>query len=459
MHRMLASMTDDATSIITALVQLPVLARNATIVLACLAYLLLLSWRVFLLAIVFLVLGMASYKIPQAKARQLLDLARERWDDMLGHFRALIDGIKELKLHRLRREAFFSRVLEPAGRSFEQINVRGMTMSTAAAIWGQTLVFVIIGLVVFVAPGLTGAKIETLAAYTVVFLYIIAPLDGIMGALPVIARADSALAKIEQIGLSLQARIPEDDGPIVPRSRRSWSSIELVGVVHKYHGERQGSAFKLGPIDLVLRPGEIVFVVGGNGSGKTTLVKVLSGLYSPEQGEIRLDGRPVDDRTRDEYRQYFSVVFQDFYLFDQLLGLEAAGIDERARGLLERLELEDKIEVKEGVLSTTALSRGQRKRLALLTACLEDRPLYVFDEWAADQDPAFKRVFYRELVPDLKARGKTVLVISHDDHYYDVGDRLVKLDYGKLEYDGPAVLRALASGRREAAATLSGRNL
>ncbi|MFY9571046.1 MAG: ABC transporter ATP-binding protein, partial [Blastocatellia bacterium] len=106
-----------------------------------------------------------------------------------------------------------------------------------------------------------------------------------------------------------------------------------------------------------------------------------------------------------------------------------------ARDYLARLELDNKLEINDGVLSTTNLSQGQRKRLALLTAYMEDRAVYVFDEWAADQDPLFKRVFYYHLLPDLKARGKMVLVISHDDQYYHVADRIVKLEYGKIEYD------------------------
>ena len=435
MHRLLAAMTDDVTSIITALVQLPILCRNITVVVACLAYLLTLSWKVFLMSTVFLAVGMASYRLPVKKAREYLDRAREEWDLMLGLFRSMTEGIKELKLHRERRAAFFSRVLEPAGQRFEEINVKGMTMNTAALSWGQTLVFAIIGLIVFVVPALTGVRPDTLSAYAVVFLYVIVPLDGIVLSLPIIARANNAMRKIEQLGFSLQGRPTEADA-IEPHPARSWSRIELRGVVHKYQGERQGSQFTLGPIDLALHPGEIVFIVGGNGSGKTTLAKILTGLYSPEAGEIRFDGRAVDDATRDAYRQHFAAVFSDFHLFDKLLGLESTTLDGEARELLERLHLDGKVEVKEGRLSTTALSQGQRKRLALLTAYLEDRPIYVFDEWAADQDPTFKRIFYHRLLPELKARGKTVVVISHDDHYYDVGDRLIRLDYGKVEYDG-----------------------
>jgi putative ATP-binding cassette transporter len=199
----------------------------------------------------------------------------------------------------------------------------------------------------------------------------------------------------------------------------------------------------LGPIDLKLFTNEVVFLVGPNGCGKTTLAKLLVGLYFPEEGEIRLNGKPVTDESRREYRENFSVVFSDFFVFEQLLGLESPRLDEQARDYLARLQLNHKVQVVEGGLSTTELSQGQRKRLALLTAYLEDRPIYLFDEWAADQDPLFKEIFYHQLLPELKARGKTVIVITHDDRYYSVADRLVKLVYGRIELDSYAATASM----------------
>jgi putative pyoverdin transport system ATP-binding/permease protein len=194
-------------------------------------------------------------------------------------------------------------------------------------------------------------------------------------------------------------------------------------------------------------PGELIFITGGNGSGKTTLVKLLTGLYVPESGEIRLDGEAVTDCNQVYYRRHFSVVFSDFYLFESLLGLQAPELDARARDYLVQLQLDQKVHVKDGKFSTVELSQGQRKRLALLTTYLEDRAIYVFDEWAADQDPFFKEVFYLKLLPELKAKGKTVLVISHDDRYYYVADRLIKLNYGQMEYDLPASQLTLNDAR------------
>src|SRR5262249_27376208 len=185
--------------------------------------------------------------------------------------------------------------------------------------------------------------------------------------------------------------------------------------------------------DLHLRKGELVFLVGGNGSGKTTLAKLIVGLYAPAAGEVRLNGRAVGDSERDHYRELFSAIFADGHLCDHLLGMKLAQAGSQAAGYLALLELGHKVRSEGGRLSTTELSGGQRKRLALLTAYLEDRPVYVFDEWAADQDPRFKDIFYTRLLPELKGRGKAVLVISHDERYFHVADRVVRLDCGTLQ--------------------------
>jgi putative ATP-binding cassette transporter len=205
-----------------------------------------------------------------------------------------------------------------------------------------------------------------------------------------------------------------------------------VNVTHSYHREQEDESFTLGPIDLAFRPGELVFITGGNGSGKTTLLKLITALYLPESGEIRMDGKMISQQNVDAFREQFSVVFSDFHLFETILGIDKPELDAKAIHYLKQLHLENKVRYQDGNFSTTELSQGQRKRLALLTAYLEDRSIYIFDEWAADQDPHFKQIFYYELLPALKARGKTVLVITHDDRYFRIADRLIKLENGKL---------------------------
>jgi putative pyoverdin transport system ATP-binding/permease protein len=197
--------------------------------------------------------------------------------------------------------------------------------------------------------------------------------------------------------------------------------------------QNEERGFLLGPISLALRPGEITYIVGGNGSGKSTLAKLITGLYFPLDGSVRLNGVAITPQNSEWYRQHFSAIFTDFHLFESYLGFSQSNLDSEVEDYLRQLQLDHKVQVSNGVLSTTQLSQGQRKRLALLTAYLEDRPVYLFDEWASDQEPLFRDLFYKQILVKLKERGKTVIVITHDDRYFHLADHLVKLDYGKVE--------------------------
>lgn len=434
-HRVLAALTDDIPVITNALTFIPILCMHGAVVIGGLVYLGWLSPLIVVWVLGFVVIGVLSYQLPMLRALKYFKRAREEWDTLFKHFNALTTGTKELKLHRSRREAFFKQLLSPTAANLQQQQVQANTVYMATRSWGQVLVFILVGLLLFFTPAISGVGMPTRAAYILTLLYMMTPLEVILGSLPVIGRANVAAQKVEDLGLSLGQTPPEFSSTSLTEVKDAWNTLELREVTHSYRHELEDHNFILGPLDLTFSPGELVFIVGGNGSGKTTLVKLLTGLYAPEGGEIRLDGRVVRDENREAYRQLFSVVFSDFFLFESFLGLETKELNERARECLVQLQLDHKVQVRDGMLSTTKLSQGQRKRLALMTSYLEDRPIYVFDEWAADQDPLFKEVFYLRLLPELTARGKLVVVITHDDGYYSVADRIIKLDYGRVEYD------------------------
>lgn len=430
--RLLATLIEDVQAISNAVAYIPSLCIAIAVVLGCLVYLAWLSWIVFLGFVGFLVLAILSYQLVR-HAKQSLELAREEQDKLFTHFRAITEGTKELKLNLARREAFFSEELEPTIAQSRHYNVIGMSAFTIGLSWIQFLLFAVIGLVDLGLPRLMTVNQSVLSGYALTIIFLVVPLDAITTILPLLSKASIALKKVESINLALASR-SEQSSTTLERVElsRNWHLLKFIKITHTYPGEREESSFSIGPIDLTFHPQELIFIVGGNGSGKSTLAKLITGLYIPESGEIIADGKPINDQNREWYRQQFSAVFPDFYLFDKLLGLGKFDLDAQIEKYLIKLQLNHKVTVKNGRLSTTALSQGQRKRLALLIAYLEDRPFYLFDEWASDQDPIFKDIFYTQLVPELKSRGKTVLVISHDDRYFHLADRIIKLDYGQL---------------------------
>lgn len=432
--QLLASLTDDIQSISDAVLKIPFFCVNLASVLGCVIYLGTISWTALVWTLGFLALGIFSYQLPTVKATSLLESARNREDKLFSHFRAITEGIKELKLHSHRRQAFLREELQPTLAVYRNHQVVGLTILSAAAAWGDLLAFGLIGLLLFALRPLQNISGPILSSYVLTGVYLVGPLAYCIEILPNLVTASIAFRKIESLNLSLETSSTKGKlTTLQPERISSWRRLELVGVTHAYYREQEVSRFVLGPINLTLYPGELVFIVGGNGSGKSTLVKLLTGLYIPETGEICVDGKPITDKNREWYRQHFSVVFSDFYLFERTLGLSGSDLDMRIQDYLVKLQLDHKVQIVNGRLSTTALSQGQRKRLALLTAYLEDRPIYVFDEWASDQDPIFKEIFYTQLLPELKNKGKTVLVVSHDDRYFYLAERIVKLEDGKLE--------------------------
>jgi putative ATP-binding cassette transporter len=206
-------------------------------------------------------------------------------------------------------------------------------------------------------------------------------------------------------------------------------------IVFRYVDRFSEQAFQIGPIDFTLEAGDLVFITGGNGSGKSTFQRVLAGLYKPDSGEITFDGVRVNEHTIDRYRSLLSSVFTDYHLFHRLYGIHDADSAEVGR-LLSQFRLDDKTGLTDGgVFRTIDLSTGQRKRLALIVALLEKRPIMLLDEWTSDQDPEFRRKFYYELLPALKNSGVTVVLITHDDRYLDELDlpaRRLRMDVGRF---------------------------
>jgi putative pyoverdin transport system ATP-binding/permease protein len=438
---LLAALTEDVVLIANALVGAPHLCINIPIVITCLAYVGWLSPLVFVCGVGFAAPAIAASVVLSTRGVKALRRARAHQDALVGHFRTLIGGFRELKLHRGRREAFLTESLDHTMASVRGDMVRGLTSFAVAEGWSQLAFFGFIGVLLFAIPLLGPIGRPTLVSAVLIVLYLMSPLDIILTWLPILGRARASLQKVQELIPAMEPHGDGADGRMVLSKRHAFrESVSLEGVTFTYRDRHDGRGFALEPVDLTLRRGEIVIIAGGNGSGKTTLVKLISGLYRPETGIIRLDGRVVDDENREAYRQLFSVVYADGHLFQDFAGLGTASIESRARDGLDRLGLAPQVSIQGCSFSTTDLSQGQRRRLALLGVWLEDRPICILDEWAANQDLSFKEVFYYKLLPELRAAGKALLIISHDESHFDVADRVIRLQDGRLVDESPLAI-------------------
>ncbi|WP_248767171.1 cyclic peptide export ABC transporter [Pseudomonas sp. MWU12-2345] len=441
----LTMLTSDIPQLNSTLVIMPSVLVELAVLLFGIAYLAYLSWVVFAVTVGLMVVGVALYLFFFLGGISFSHKVRDEFTSFNEYTHALVFGLKELKLNGIRRRWFSRSAIQESSTQVARYNFIERLWYTAADNVGQLTLSLLIGCLLFVAPMLGVIDTNTMTASVLVVLYIMGPLSLLIGAMPLLAQGRIAGSRLADFGFSINGPHPEPEALASESAnvlrldhKKSWDSIQLRDVHMNYQDLLTGTGFGLGPIDLTVRAGELIYIVGGNGCGKSTLAKVICGLYIPQGGQVLLDDKLINEESRSDYRDLFSAVFSDFHLFNRLIGPdeEEDASTELAQKYLATLGLEDKIKIEGlGYSTTKALSYGQQKRLALVCAYMEDRPIYLLDEWAADQDPPFKRFFYEELLPDLKRRGKTVLIITHDDQYFQLADRIIKLVDGKIVSD------------------------
>jgi putative ATP-binding cassette transporter len=343
-----------------------------------------------------------------------------------------LDGFKEIRLNNARSDDLFDDAVN-VSRTAANIKIKSQAETFKLIVTSQISMYVLLGAVVFVAPqfssDLGGAA---LTKTTTALMFIVGACFGLVQSIPILLNANAAADRIEQLEITLRgaASSKRQDIPIP----KHFDRIEMRNIEFRYVDRFSDVSFKIGPIDFELQTGELVFITGGNGSGKSTFLRVLSGLYPPDSGEITLDGMHIDENTRDTYRNLMSAIFFDYHLFQRLYGITEPEPGEIDR-LLAQFRLGDKTGLTDGQFRTLDLSGGQRRRLALIVSLLEKRPILLLDEWTAEQDPEFRRKFYDELLPDLMKAGATIVVITHDDRYLDELDlpaRRIRMDEGRI---------------------------
>jgi len=429
-------------------------ATSLVTLIFCFVYMGTISVYGLLVSLFVIVIAAGLHFLFGRQAHRIWEQTRDIQNVFFAFIHHMTSGFKELALHEGRRNDFQGDMIA-SSRTYRDKRVQGDMKFANVNVIGELLFSLVVGVVAFLFPVLFPAmKAASVQTYVFVLLYMTGPIHGILGTIPNLIRVRISWSRInglaaelseERDGAKPSAETQSEFAAPIPEGA-SFRSLELDRIVYRHPSREEGTPFEVGPLSLTFRAGEVTFVTGGNGSGKSTLARLATGLYAPDEGEVRVNGIAQEPEW---LGRHFSAVFSDYHLFEKLYGIDASAMGEAIDRHLSRLRLNGKVRIGSGPLDTLALSTGQRKRLALLISYLEDRSVYLFDEWAADQDPEFRQFFYEALLPELKERGKCVIAITHDDRYFELADKIIKLELGQIvgiEAGGRSAQPANAAG-------------
>lgn len=401
-------------------------ATSLVTLVCCFVYMGTISFFGLLVSLAVIVVAAGMHFWMGKQANRIWEQTRDIQNRFFAFINDLIGGFKELSMNQGKKIAF-ERDMHESAETYRDKRIKGDLKFAHVNVIGELLFSLVVGAIAFLFPVLfPDLKNTSIRTYVFIMLYMTGPIHGILGAIPNLYRVRISWNRINGLLQELDSDPAWNSEPA--KETGAFHALELSQASYRYTG-KDGETFAIGPVNHIFRKGEITFITGGNGSGKSTLAKLIAGLYAPESGEVRINGRQA---SSEELGHRISAVFSDYHLFEKLYGIDCSQKEEEIELYLNVLQLREKVEIQNGVLSTIRLSTGQRKRLALLISYLEDRPIHLFDEWAADQDPEFRAFFYDSLLPALKSRGKCVIAITHDDRFFSTADRVIKMEMGTI---------------------------
>lgn len=425
--RLINLLTEDINHLTQAAISLPMIVVSSVTIVGVLGFLAVLNVKIFLTVILCIVIGVAVFQVPITIARRLYNRSRDFKDVIQEGIRGIILGAYELRLNKEKQRRFLKEeIVRPQQHSI-LLEKQGDAIFHSAGNFSDLFSLFVIGFLVFTPPSFLAPAQVDMFAIVISLIYIAGPVANILGRLQYMNMGRVALQRINEL-----SQIPEENTGSSGAAINTWSTYKAEGVEYKYHSE-SADGFALKPVSLAFKRSQINFIVGGNGSGKSTLSKILSLHYYPSNGVVSFDNVPVNSENIEQARKKIGVIYSNYYLFSKVYADLSDEQKEQIESYLVTLGLNKKTSFVDGRFSTTRLSDGQRRRLALLVALMEEREIYIFDEWAADQDPGFKDLFYTEVLPQLKARGKLVIAITHDDRYFYCADRVVYMEDGQLK--------------------------
>lgn len=406
----------------------------ATVMLLCsFIYMATISKMALGMALICIAGAMLTIYVLVKAISQSMQQAMVKENEYFGYMQHVLDGFNELKINREKVNDLYENYMKPVSEDARQVNVSTDISNVNLQLYAQLYFYLLMASVVFLLPQLSSLTASKIMSITTIIFFIMGPIVIIIDMIPSLARANVAIDYLQQLETKLlESKEAEFTTLETFKPPHYFDTIAISQLYFSYPPSEQTRQFSVGPVDLKIRRGELVFVRGGNGSGKSTFLKLLTGLYEPESGAIVVDKTTLENDLLGNYRNLFSIIFTDFHLFDRFYGLQNVNV-ELVNEYLTLMGLENKTGFKNGQFTNTNLSTGQKKRLALIIALLEDKAIYVFDEVAADQDPEFRQFFYDVILQKLKQMQKTVIVVTHDEKYFDHCDRLLVMDVGQIK--------------------------
>ncbi len=390
--------------------------------------------------IVFILMGLGLFiflKIIQ-KVNSLMLASKKAEMTFASDLSDLQEGFQHLKISLPKTSDLFKLWLFPeleisakARKETERTHARGISFFAVFSL-------LVLGLLLFLLPVFIDIPTKDLTTILVLVIFCVSPLMSLVGFIPMLSKVEMNLSEITAFDKELDDLIEACEEKHVENcwvdskiDSVDFENLSLQNIVFEYKNKDNLPIYSINIPEFQLNKEEIVFLCGGNGAGKTTFMRVLSGLYLPSSGKLSLNNKDISDYGIDAWRNLFSLVPSNFHLFNHALGLKASA--ERIQKTLKMLQLEHKVSIDEaGNFSTRDLSAGQRKRLALASAILEDRQIFLLDEVSADFDPEFRKYFYEELLQELRSQKKTIFAISHDDRYFKCADRVIFMEDGRF---------------------------
>lgn len=357
----------------------------------------------------------------------LLD-ARDKREGFINLVSGLINGFKELVLHQVKRVEY-NKDMEDRNSLLYKSKLKAAYIDINKTLLSEISFTVAVGITCLVFPMVFEFDKELITTFVIGTLFLWGPFNNMLAGIPGIINAKIAWRRIKEFLRNTDSELFLKSDSVANISP-SVNSLQVQDICFNYKGDEDSDeiTYGIGPINFEVEQGDIVFIIGGNGSGKTTFLKTLIGLYPLDSGQILVNGQSIDAKVLGEH---YSVIYSDFYLFKKIYGINTDRLDQ-VYEWLNMFGLSNKVTIEDGAYSTIDLSKGQRKRLAILKSYLEDRPIYFFDECAADLDPDFKNFFYNELLVKMRDEGKLLIVITHDDKYFDLANKVYKMEMGKI---------------------------